>query len=311
MNKKIKYIVGLIFIIGLLYNIKIYNLQYKDLFFKEYNNKYFIFLVIIFFSIFLTSVRFLLILKKMKIKINIIDSFKLSLNQFSFNTLLFSGAGEIDKYFQKKFIKIRSDQMLVSLLVERLFGAFAAMLLLVSSIFVLLFLEQKIIFFTILLLFLMLIFFFSSFFLMHLLRLPYLAYFNNVIKFFFKNKKFHLSIFILSLFVQFLSILVYYYIFNFYLETTLIFLFITVPIFNFLSLLPITIAGIGIRDFFFSFIFFYFGISNVNVIPATLLIGMFILKTALIILIFKYVLIYLKLFFLRKDVDSIDVKKIQ
>jgi hypothetical protein len=311
MNKKIKYIVGLIFIIGILYNIKIYNLQYKDLFFKEYNNKYFIFLVLIFFSIFLTSVRFLLILKKMKIKINIIDSFKLSLNQFSFNTLLFSGAGEIDKYFQKKFIKIRSDQMLVSLLVERLFGAFAAMLLLVSSIFVLLFLKKKIIFFTILLLFLMLIFFFSSFFLMHLLRLPYLAYFHNVIKFFFKNKKLHLSIFILSLFVQFLSILVYYYIFNFYLETTLIFLFITVPIFNFLSLLPITVAGIGIRDFFFSFIFFYFGISNVNVIPATLLIGMFILKTALIILIFKYVLIYLKLFFLRKDVDSIDVKKIQ
>jgi hypothetical protein len=311
MNKKIKYMVGLIFVIGILYNIKTYNLQYKDLFFKEYNNKYFIFLVLIFFSIFLTSVRFLLILKKMKIKINIFDSFKLSLNQFSFNTLLFSGAGEIDKYFQKKFIKIRSDQMLVSLLVERVFGAFAAMLLLVSSIFVLLFLKQKIIFFTILLLFLMLTFFFSSFFLMYLMRLPYLAYFNNVINFFFKSKKFHLSIFILSLFVQFLSILVYYYIFNFYLETTLIFLFITVPIFNFLSLLPITVAGIGIRDFFFSFIFFYFGISNVNVIPATLLIGMFILKTALIILIFKYVLIYLKLFFLRKDVDSIDVKKIQ
>jgi len=311
MNKKIKYILGLIFVIAILYNIKIYDIQYKDLFFKEYYNKYFVFLVLIFFSIFLTSVRFLLILKKMKIKINIIDSFKLSLNQFTFNTLLFSGAGEIDKFFQKKFIKIRSDQMLASLLVERLFGAFAAILLLVLSIFILLFLKQKIIFFIILLLFLMLIFFFRLYFLMFLLRVPYLPYFNNIFKSFFKNKEFHLSIFFLSLFVQFLSILLYYYIFNFYLETSLIFLVVTVPIFNFLSLLPITVAGIGIRDFFFSFAFFYFEISYVNVIPATLLIGMFILKTALIILIFKYVLIYLKFFFLRKDVDSIDVKKIQ
>jgi hypothetical protein len=106
MNKEIKYILGLIFVIAILYNIKIYDIQYKDLFFKEYYNKYFVFLVLIFFSIFLTSVRFLLILKKMKIKINIIDSFKLSLNQFSFNTLLFSGAGEIDKFFQKKFLFI-------------------------------------------------------------------------------------------------------------------------------------------------------------------------------------------------------------
>ena len=131
MNKKIKYILGLIFVIAILYNIKIYDIQYKDLFFKEYYNKYFVFFVLIFFSIFLTSVRFLLILKKMKIKINIIDSFKLSLNQFSFNTLLFSGAGEIDKFFQKKYIKIRSDQMLVSLVVERLSAACGAILILV------------------------------------------------------------------------------------------------------------------------------------------------------------------------------------
>ena len=311
MSKKIKYIIGLIFVISILYNIKIYNFSYKDLFLKQYYIKYSVFFAIVIFALFLTSIRFLLILKKINIKINCFDSFKLSINQFYFNTLLFSGAGEIDKYFQKKIIKIRSDQMLASILMERLFGALSSVLLLLLSIFFLLFLQKKLIIIIAILLLLMLFFFFRSYFFSFLLRIPYLSYFNNIILFFFKKKKLLFSIFILSLLIQLFSIIMYYYIFNFYFETSLVFLLIAVPIFNFISLLPITVAGIGVRDFFFGTIFFYFGTNYINVIPATLLIGMFILKTALLLFIIKNLLSYLKFFFLRKDVDRIDIKNIQ
>lgn len=311
MSKKIKYILGLIFVISILYNIKIYNFNYKDLFLKQYYIKYSVFFAIVIFALFLTSIRFLLILKKINIKINYFDSFKLSINQFYFNTLLFSGAGEIDKYFQRKIIKIRSDQMLASILMERLFGALSSVLLLLLSISFLLFLQKKLIIIIAILLLLMLFFFFRSYFFSFLLRIPYLSYFNNITLSFFKKKKLLFSIFILSLLIQLFSIIMYYYIFNFYFETSLVFLLIAVPIFNFISLLPITVAGIGVRDFFFGTIFFYFGTNYINVIPATLLIGLFILKTALLLFIIKNLLSYLKFFFLRKDVAKIDVKKIQ
>lgn len=190
MNNKFKYIIGLLFIITVFYNNKFKDLNFVDFFLKEYNIKYLLFLFFFIFSIFFSSLRFLLILKKQKIYISLINSFKLSLNQFAFNTILFSGVGEVIKYLQNKSIKVNSDKMILSIAMERFFGFVASIFLIIMSFFFLIYFTKNIMLMLIYLLIFIIIFLYKNKIYKTIWYIPYVGYFNFTINQFFKKKKF-------------------------------------------------------------------------------------------------------------------------
>lgn len=203
-------------------------------------------------GIYLITIRFFYITKLFKIKIGFYDLLIINFTQFSLNTLSFTGVGEFYKYLKLEKKKFRV-KLVFSILIER----YLTILVLTSVIVFLIFntLIENLFLVFILMIVLILVFINLEKFIPNVFKkFPYVDYYNiyygEMIKLFTERKKEQILLFINTILIQFVSIIFYFYIFNFIanIQIDLYILIFVVPILNFFNALPISIAGIGIRD---------------------------------------------------------------
>ena len=240
--------------------------------------------LLVLFGIYLTTIRYFYITKLLKIKISFFKLLIINLSQFSLNNLSFSGVGEIYKYLKLERKKLRL-KLVFSILVERYLTILVLTLVVVffilSTLFENLFLICT---FTIALIifFLNLEKFIPNIF----KKFPYVDYYNvyygEVIKLFSVKKKEQIYLLINSALIQFVSIIFYFYLFNFIgnIQVDLYVLIFVIPIINFFNALPISIAGIGVRDIAFIFVTSYILENDILLfesLTSTGLIGIFLI----------------------------------
>jgi len=228
----------------------IINLDFRT-FYEKISREHIIILFTFFsLSYFFSSLRFKVILLLFNVKITFVKSLKLSIYQNFFNSLSISGSGEIIKFIKKDKIKV--VPMAISIALEKIIGLASSVILLFFSIFYILVknynLENLHYFITsgtLLFGFVIYLFRYRN---ILINRVPYLNYILSLnLKFKYRFLIFAITI---GITLQILSVFLYISLFslNNVFNINITFLIIVIPLINFLSSLPLSISGIGIRD---------------------------------------------------------------
>ena len=253
------------------------NLDFRS--FYEKISKEHIIILFIFFSLsyFFSSLRFKIILLLFNVKITFVRSLKLSIYQNFFNSLSISGSGEIIKFIKKDKIKV--IPMAISIALEKIIGLFSTFILIFFSIlyfgiknFDVGNLQYYLFIFIIII---GLLIYLAKYKDILLNRVPYFNYILSI-----KSKfkyKFLIYSTLIGVILQILSILLYVFLFklNDVINLNITFLIITIPLINFLSSLPLSISGIGVRDSSGILLFSLINLSPSISVLTTYIIGAF------------------------------------
>ena len=227
-------------------------------------------------SFFLSSLRFKYILLLGNQNLKLLSSIKLTIYQNFFNAMALPGVGDLVKYYKKK--KIPRIIMGASIILEKISGFVSTFCIVtITSLYFIINLENQkyiLIFFVGFFLFLII----SKFLLKKRIfyTVPYLYFLlSTLLKIKNNDIKIYFYIFITSTLIQLVSITLYIIILylNNIKDLNLPLLVMAIPMLNFVAALPISFGGIGTRDLMGLYLFGIMGISSIESLHTTYIIG--------------------------------------
>ena len=255
---------------------KFFNLRLNDFFLSLTISHLVILFIFSLISFFLSSLRFKYILLLSNQNLKISSSIKLTVYQNFFNAMAIPGVGELVKYYKKK--KIPNIIMGVSILLEKISGFMSMIFIVViTSLYFLVNHDNEKYFLIVFgFIFLLLIIFRALIKRRIFYIFPYLHFFlGTLLKIKNNSFKIYFYIFITSILIQLVSIFLYAILLylNGIKDLNLFFLVMTIPILNLISSLPISFGGIGTRDLMGLYLFGIMGISSIDSLHTTYIIG--------------------------------------
>lgn len=303
MNKTINFIIKIIILIFSFYFIsKIIDFKELEINILKYN--YLIYTLLIgLLSFLLSTLRWSLILDKLIqpqkfTKLMYILSFQ-SLSGNFIPSLLNEGV----RIYLSKIINMTAGDSATSVIVDRFFGFFAKGIFIIISLLVFSFLFLDLKYFILIFFFIFLFFIFVFFSLDRILKIftNFLRYLKpNKFREFLKNGHSFVLIFLenkneatkplfISLILQLLQIISFYFISkSLFEEISIIPILILLPTISFISALPFTFNGWGVRELLFIYFFNIFNYSEETIFIASILFGLVSAIIPLIILAILY-----------------------
>jgi len=255
---------------------KFFDLKLDDFFTSIKTFHIVILFIFSFISFFLSSLRFKYILLSTNQNLKLLSSIKLTVYQNFFNAIALPGVGELVKYYKKK--KIPNIIMGASIIMEKISGFISmAFIVFITLLYFLMNHENKkyiLIFFGAIFLFLIVFRLFIKKRLFY--AFPYLHFvLNTLLKVKTNNVKIYFYIFITSTLIQLVSIALYIILLhlNGTRDLNLFLLVMAIPTLNFVASLPISFGGIGTRDLLGLYLFSIMGISSIESLHTTYIIG--------------------------------------
>ena len=262
-------------------------------------------LLLIFVSIFFNFLRFRYVFSKpFRKKLNNLEYFEIFITSISLSQMPIPGAQEVYKFFGLSKIFSNKEAVLSMVIIERFVGLVSNILL---TIFLILLLINFIIYdksyYFVYIVFVLLILAFFIFLILNISsfinRLPYISYLFQFFKFFYKNSRLYLmGIFLYSVFIQLLSIIISLFTISLFLEVNIQNIFYIIgflQISNLVLAIPISLFGIGLRDWIYLTLFSYVINFPKEIIGSvSILINIGVLFSISFLLVLSYFIFFLK-----------------
>ena len=277
----IKFILVIFFFLLAIYQFDIKVVEIFNYFLDYFSNNFnyyllFTVLFLILFSYLIISLRSFYIIKIFTKKYFFFTSIKYNLFGSIFSNFLFSFAGEFYKINSSAGSRLPRTDYSIIIIYEKILSLIIS--LFIPSLILIFFFKQNQ--FSIILFIFFIFYFFKKNLINLILNLPIINLYMFRVKKFLKlllhEKKKIIFIVLLTILIQLNSSIIYYLVFNEFIEINFFKFLVIVPILSIvLSLIAVPFGGAGVREFFMPFLFSFFFISQEISIKASLLVTFF------------------------------------